>query len=60
VVVGLRQIQRGAACPSITSRRAAALCADPTAKAFFAELSNSLQRYHVDNINAAKDRRNVR
>jgi antitoxin component of MazEF toxin-antitoxin module len=32
----------------------AALSADPTAGAFFATLSNSLQRYHVDNINAAK------
>jgi Bacteriocin-protection, YdeI or OmpD-Associated/Domain of unknown function (DUF1905) len=33
---------------------AAALAADPEAKAFFDKLSNSLQRYHVDNINAAK------
>ena len=33
---------------------AAALSADPAAAAFFAELSNSLQRYHVDNIGAAK------
>src|SRR3954447_21056114 len=33
---------------------AAALAADPEAKAFFAGLSNSLQRYHVDNINGAK------
>jgi len=33
---------------------AAALSADPAAAAFFAELSNSLQRYHVDNISAAK------
>ena len=32
----------------------AALAAEPTAKAFFAGLSNSLQRFHVDNINAAK------
>src|SRR3954463_15115213 len=32
----------------------AALAADQTAAAFFATLSNSLQRYHVDNINAAK------
>jgi hypothetical protein len=32
----------------------AALSADPTAKAFFAKLSSSLQRYHVDNINAAR------
>ena len=33
---------------------AAALTADATANDFFARLSNSLQRYHVDNINAAK------
>lgn len=33
---------------------AAALKAEPTAERFFATLSNSLQRYHVDNINAAK------
>ena len=33
---------------------AAALSADPAAEAFFAKLSNSLQRYHVDNNNAAK------
>jgi bifunctional DNA-binding transcriptional regulator/antitoxin component of YhaV-PrlF toxin-antitoxin module len=33
---------------------AAALSADPAAGAFFANLSGSLQRYHVDNINAAK------
>ena len=33
---------------------ATALAADPAAGAFFAKLSNSLQRYHVDNINAAK------
>jgi hypothetical protein len=33
---------------------AAALAADPVAGAFFSKLSNSLQRYHVDNINAAK------
>ncbi|HVT67176.1 MAG TPA: YdeI/OmpD-associated family protein [Trebonia sp.] len=33
---------------------AAALAADPAAAAFFARLSNSLQRYHVDNVNAAK------
>ena len=32
----------------------AALAADPTAAAFFAKLSNSLQRYHVDNINGAR------
>ena len=33
---------------------AAALSADADAGAFFATLSNSLQRYHVDNINGAK------
>lgn len=33
---------------------AAALSADPAAGAFFATLSNSLQRYHVDNISEAK------
>ena len=33
---------------------AAALAADAEAKAFFEKLSNSLQRYHVDNVNAAK------
>jgi hypothetical protein len=33
---------------------AAALFADPAAEAFFAKLSSSLQRYHVDNISAAK------
>jgi len=33
---------------------AAALSADPQAGAFFEQLSNSLQRYHVDTINAAK------
>ena len=33
---------------------AAALAADPAAEAFFGRLSNSLQRYHVDNVNAAK------
>ncbi|HZV27859.1 MAG TPA: YdeI/OmpD-associated family protein [Acidothermaceae bacterium] len=33
---------------------AEALDAEPQTKAFFANLSNSLQRYHVDNINAAK------
>ena len=33
---------------------AAALERNPAAKAFFATLSNSLQRYHVDNINGAK------
>jgi hypothetical protein len=33
---------------------AAALAADERARAFFGTLSNSMQRYHVDNINAAK------
>jgi len=33
---------------------AAALSDDPAAQAFFAKLSNSLQRYHVDSINGAK------
>lgn len=33
---------------------AAALGADERARAFFEKLSNSMQRYHVDNINAAK------
>jgi Bacteriocin-protection, YdeI or OmpD-Associated/Domain of unknown function (DUF1905) len=33
---------------------AAALAADQAAGAFFAQLPNSLQRYHVDNIGAAK------
>jgi len=33
---------------------AAALAADDAAGAFFPTLSNSLQRYHVDTINAAK------
>jgi hypothetical protein len=31
---------------------AAALAAEPAAAGFFAKLSNSLQRYHVDNVNA--------
>jgi hypothetical protein len=33
---------------------AAALEADDRAGAFFVKLSNSMQRYHIDNINAAK------
>ena len=33
---------------------ATAFAANPTAGVFFDSLSNSLQRYHVDNINAAK------
>ena len=33
---------------------ARALSAEPDVAAFFSKLSNSLQRYHVDNINGAK------
>jgi Bacteriocin-protection, YdeI or OmpD-Associated/Domain of unknown function (DUF1905) len=33
---------------------AAALAAEPTTRAFFDRLSNSMQRYHIDNINGAK------
>jgi hypothetical protein len=33
---------------------AAALAADEQASAFFRTLSNSMQRYHIDNITAAK------
>ncbi len=33
---------------------AAALAAWPAARAFFDTLPNSLQRYHVDNVNGAK------
>lgn len=33
---------------------AAALAADPAAEAFFHKLSNSLKRYHIDNVNGAK------
>jgi hypothetical protein len=33
---------------------AASLAADETVAAFFAKLSNSLQRYHVDNVTGAK------
>jgi hypothetical protein len=33
---------------------AAALAADERTSAFFGKLSNGMQRYHVDNINAAK------
>ena len=33
---------------------AAALTAEPAAEAFFATLANSIQRFHIDNINAAK------
>jgi uncharacterized protein YdeI (YjbR/CyaY-like superfamily) len=33
---------------------AAALDADPAARTFFEGLSNSIQRYHIDNIEGAK------
>jgi uncharacterized protein YdeI (YjbR/CyaY-like superfamily) len=33
---------------------AAALAQDDRARQFFASLSNSLQRYHIDSINGAK------
>jgi uncharacterized protein YdeI (YjbR/CyaY-like superfamily) len=33
---------------------AKAMKADPTVRSFFDQLSNSLQRYHVDTINDAK------
>ena len=39
---------------SIPADFAAALAADGQASAFFGGLSNSMQRYHVDNITAAK------
>jgi hypothetical protein len=39
---------------NISDDFAAALAADAGAKAFFDKLSNSLQRYHADNINGAK------
>ncbi len=39
---------------SIPADFAAALAADEEAAAFFGKLSNSLQRYHADSINAAK------
>jgi uncharacterized protein YdeI (YjbR/CyaY-like superfamily) len=38
----------------VPSDLAEALAADPEAAAFFAGLSNSRQRYHVDNIKGAK------
>ncbi len=38
----------------VPSDLAKALDLEPTAKAFFAGLSNSLQRMHVDNIDAAR------
>ena len=31
-----------------------ALAAEPAAEAFFGKLSNSLQRFHIDNVNGAK------
>jgi hypothetical protein len=34
---------------------AAALAADEQARVFFGKLSNSMQRYHVDNVTAAKN-----
>ena len=39
---------------SVPADFAAALAADERAGAFFDKLSNSMQRHHVDNINAAK------
>ena len=33
---------------------AAAMAAQPAAEAFFATLANSVQRFHIDNINGAK------
>lgn len=39
---------------SVPDDFAGALAADGQAQAFFAKLSNSLQRYHIDNINSAK------
>jgi hypothetical protein len=39
---------------NVPSDFAAALAADERAGAFFDKLSNSVQRYHVDNINGAK------
>lgn len=44
----------GAREVAVSDELAAALAADPLAAAFFATLSNSVQRYHVDNVNAAK------
>jgi hypothetical protein len=38
----------------VPSDFAASLVAKPSTKAFFEKLSNSLQRYHIDNINGAK------
>ena len=39
---------------SVPADLAAALAARKEAGAFFAKLSNSMQRYHVDNVNGAK------
>jgi hypothetical protein len=39
---------------SVPADFATALAADERAGAFFGKLSNSMQRYHVDNVNAAK------
>ena len=39
---------------NVPAEFAAALAADERARAFFDKLSNSMQRYHVDNINGAK------
>ena len=39
---------------SVPDDLAAALAADERALAFFGKLSNSMQRYHVDQVNAAK------
>lgn len=44
---GLREV-------TVPDDLAAALAADPAAGALFTKLSNSLQRYHVDNVNAAR------
>ncbi len=38
----------------VPSDFAVALASDPATAAFFDSLSNSLQRYHVDNVNGAK------
>jgi hypothetical protein len=51
VTVTLESAPREVAVPADF---AAALAAAPEAGAFFGRLSNSLQRYHIDNINGAK------
>ncbi|MEP7054122.1 MAG: YdeI/OmpD-associated family protein [Actinomycetota bacterium] len=38
----------------VPSDFAAALASNPAAETFFSTLSNSLQRYHIDNVNGAK------